>query len=47
MYNNALWLWGGKRKEEDWQQILAQGKSFPEKNKQKYFRKFATVIILI
>ena len=27
----ALGLWGGKRKEEDWQQMLAQGESFPAK----------------
>ena len=32
IYNHALGVWGGKnKKEEDWQQILAQGKSFPTK----------------
>ena len=34
IYNYVLGLWGGKeKKEEDWQQMLAQGNSFPEKKK--------------
>ena len=34
IYNYVLGLWGGKeKKEEDWQQTLAQGESFPEKKK--------------
>ena len=29
IYNCILWLWRGKtKKEEDWQQMLAQGESF-------------------
>ena len=35
IYNHALGLWGGKKKLEDWQQMLAQGESFPAKNKIK------------
>ena len=36
MYNHALGLWGGKKKKkEDWQQILAQGESFPIKTTNK------------
>ena len=32
IYNYALGLWRGrKKKEEDWRQTLAQGKSFPAK----------------
>ena len=32
IYNYVMGLWGGKKKgEEDWQQMLAQGKSFPAK----------------
>ena len=34
IYNHALGLWGGKKnKGEDWPQMLAQGESFPEKEK--------------
>ena len=35
VYNYVLGLWGGKKeeREEDWQQMLAQGESFPAKNK--------------
>ena len=30
IYNYILGLWGGeKKREEDWQQTLAQGESFP------------------
>ena len=31
IYNHALGLWRGKKQEEDWQQMLAQGESFPTK----------------
>ena len=34
IYNHALGLWGRKKKEEDWQRMLAQAESCPsEKNK--------------
>ena len=29
MYNYVVGLWGGKKGEQDWQQMLAQGKPFP------------------
>ena len=32
IYNHELGLWEGKKKDEDRQQMLAQGKSFLEKN---------------
>ena len=31
IYSYILGLWGGVTKREDWQEVLAQGKSFPEK----------------
>ena len=31
IYNYVLGLWGGKKKEEDWQQMLAQGQSSQKK----------------
>ena len=34
IYDNVLGLWGEK-KGEDWQQMLAQGESFPAKKKKK------------
>ena len=34
IYNHLLGLWGGKhKKEEDWQQMLAQGQSSSQKKK--------------
>ena len=34
IYSYALGLWGGKgKKEEDWQQMLAEGDYFPAKKK--------------
>ena len=36
IYNHVLGLWGGKKKkEEDWQQMLAQGESFPTTTKKQ------------
>ena len=36
IHSHALGLWGGKKKEEeDWQQMLAQGESFPAKKQTK------------
>ena len=32
-YNCVLGLWGGKKREEDWQQMLAQGESFQGKKR--------------
>ena len=37
IYNYALGLWGGKKREEDWQQMLAQGESFLAKKKEKTY----------
>ena len=37
MHNYVLRLWGGgKKREEDWQQMLAQGQSFPAKKKKGF-----------
>ena len=38
IYSHALGLWGGakRKKKEDWQQMLAQGESFPENKKKKF-----------
>lgn len=36
IYNHVLGLWGGKIKEEDWQQILAQSGSFLAKKKEVF-----------
>ena len=34
IHNYVVGVWGGeKEREEDWQQMLAQGESFPEKKK--------------
>ena len=35
IYNHALGLWGEKKKEHDWQQMLAQGQSIPTKKKKQ------------
>ena len=36
IYKYVLGRWGGKKREEDWQQMLAQGKSLPAKKKRKW-----------
>ena len=38
IHNQALGLWGGGKKEEDWQQMLAQGRSFPANKKIDHVR---------
>ena len=40
IYNYVLGLWWGKKRErgEDWQQMLAQGKSFPAKTRHQKTR---------
>ena len=35
IYNHAVGLWEGGIKEEDWQQMLAQGESFPVQKKKE------------
>ena len=35
IYNYVLGPWGEKKKEEDWQQMLAQGQSFSPKGLKK------------
>ena len=41
IYNHALGLWGGERKEEeDRQQMLAQGESFPAKRECHFLKEF-------
>ena len=36
IHNHVLGLWGGKKKrEEDWQHMLAQGQSFPAKTEKQ------------
>ena len=41
LYTTMYWDFGlgGRKKEEGWQQMLAQGKSSPEKKKKAYFVK--------
>ena len=46
IYNHALGLWSGG-KEEDWQQMLAQGESFPEKKKGINKSQIAPLMIII